>query len=126
MSQQQFTGTDEEWQPKPFKHDGIIIVLQNFAGKCHADTTTLFFSNRNANTYHADKHCHHLHQSDPFECYRTGELKRTLWIRPLEDIVTTWEFTPCDNCTRDIEQTEQIAIDEGIPEHNLQLEGDVV
>lgn len=115
---QQFSKTEEPWSRIPnFVRDGVDVRVQMFARHDHSAATTVFTSEQNSEVFHADKHCHRLHQGETHTF--DGEEKQMIYAHPLEKVMTSWvdPIRPCDYCTQDIQTTTEIVQEyDGVPE----------
>ena len=118
----QFSTTDEPWSRiSSFEHDSVIVSVETFTGEDHSAATTVFTSMSGSEVFHADKHCHRLHQSETF-VGADGTETRGIRARTLEGVMTSWlnPIRPCDYCTQDIRTTADIVTEiDGVPEEVL-------
>lgn len=96
--------------------DGVEVRPRPFAYSDHSASTTVFTSG-NSEVFHADKHCHRLHRTEPLEY--DGDKIRYIQAHELESVMTSWlnPVRPCSYCTLDIEKTADVAVEQdGVPE----------
>ena len=102
----------EHWSRlQSFVRDGVKVNIMTFAYTDYSAATSVF-TRGHSETFHADKYCHRLHQSDTVTI--DGQEQTTIHAHTLEMVMTSWTdpVKPCSHCTLDIEKTAEIA--EGI------------
>ncbi len=110
MSEQQEEGFEEKARFEPFTRDDVRVEIRPFAYTDHASCTTVFTRGNSGEVFHADKHCHCLHNGH-FEAMN-GDKVRYLQAHKLEKVVTTYTdpVKACSHCTLPMEDTLRVAV----------------